>query len=440
MFSNIFKGPEWWERAKRVIPGGNQFLSKRSELFLPGYWPAYYLEASGIRVTDLDGNVWVDFSSLGAGACILGYADPDVNAAAHDAVDRCVATSLNCPEEVELAELLCEIHPWAEMVRYARTGGEALAVAVRIARAKSGKDRVAFCGYHGWSDWYLAANIASEKNLDGHLLSGLAPTGVPRVLRGMALPFTYNNIKELENLVAAHADIGVIVIEPMRHQPPTEKFLQGVRAVADRIGAVLIVDEMTSGWRFRLGGLHMNFGLRPDIAVFGKAISNGYAMSAVIGTRDVMQAAQETFISSTSWSERIGPAVALATIAKLKERKVFAHLDRVGTLLIDGWKRLAEVHGLDVDVQGPPPMPVMGFPRSGQAQALATLFTQEMLKRGFLAGTGTYMTYAHQPEDVNRCLEAVDETFAILADAERRGDAAARLCGPVKHGGFWRLT
>jgi glutamate-1-semialdehyde aminotransferase len=440
MFNNISKGPKLWERAKQRIPGGNQFLSKRSEMFLPDFWPSYFQSAQGINVTDLDGNVWKDFSSMGAGACLLGYTDPEINMRVHEAVDSGIASSLNCPEEVELADLLCKLHPWAQMVRFARTGGEAVTIAVRIARAHSGKDRIAFCGYHGWSDWYLAANISSDNNLDGHLLAGLNPAGVPRALVETSVPFNYNCIDELEVLVQKYPDIGVIVMEPMRHQAPVDQFLQKVRAIADRIGAVLVVDEMTSGWRSLCGGLHLSLGLEPDIAVFGKAMGNGHAISAVIGKREVMQAAQNTFMSSTSWSERIGPVAALATIRKIYEQSIPEHLERVGTMVLDGWRRTAEARGLEIEACGPAPMPAMAVPHSKQALALGTLFNQEMLARGYLASFGMYMSFAHKPEDVEQYLKVVDEVFVILAEAECKGDATTRLMGPVKHAGFQRLT
>jgi glutamate-1-semialdehyde aminotransferase len=175
-------GQRLYTQAKTRIPGGTQLLSKRPEMFLPDQWPSYYSRARGVEVWDLDGNKYIDMSYNGIGACVLGAADPDVDEAVKAAIDAGSMSTLNAPEEVELAELLCELHPWAEMVRYARSGGEAMAIAVRIARAKTRRDRVAFCGYHGWHDWYLAANLAEEKALDGHLLPGLEPTGVPRGL------------------------------------------------------------------------------------------------------------------------------------------------------------------------------------------------------------------------------------------------------------------
>lgn len=433
-------GVKLWQRAKQIIPGGGQLLSKRSEIFLPGQWPAYYEHARGIDIWDLDGRRYRDFSIMGVGACILGYADPDVNKAVKRAIDRGSMSTLNSPEEVELAELLCELHPWADMVRYARTGGESMAIAVRIGRAFTGKDRVAICGYHGWSDWYLATNLARPDGLEGHLLSGLEPRGVPRSLSGTALPFTYNKIEELEALAARYSDIGVIVVEPLRHQEPENNFLAAAKSIAARIGAVLVFDEITIGWRMAFGGVHLVYGVKPDIAVFGKAMANGFAMGAIIGKKDVMQAAQQTFISSTFWTERLGPTAALATIKKLRRRRVPRHLKQIGTAIGDGWKRLAKKHDLKLSVLGPEPLVTFNLDYGADAQALRTLFTQEMLRRGFLAGASVYVCLAHTPALVRTYLRAVDEVFAILAAAVAGGDVLKRLAGPVAYRGFQRLN
>jgi glutamate-1-semialdehyde aminotransferase len=219
------KGIKLWNKAKKIIPGGTQLLSKRSEQFLPDQWPSYFKKAKGVKVWDLDGNVYLDMSSMGIGACILGYADVDVTKAVKRVITDGSMCTLNSPEEVELAELLIKLHPWAEMVRYTRTGGEATAVAVRIARAYTKKDKIAFCGYHGWHDWYLSANLANEKNLDGQLLPGLKPFGVPRGLTGTAIPFNYNKIDELEKIVDEN-DIGTIIMEPQREHAPEKGFLK----------------------------------------------------------------------------------------------------------------------------------------------------------------------------------------------------------------------
>ena len=433
------KGIALWNEAKKIIPGGTQLLSKRSELFLPEGWPSYYKKAKGVDIWDLDGNHYIDMATMSVGACILGYADPDVNRAVKIVIDAGSTTTLNSKEEVELAKLLIRIHPWAGMVRYARSGGEAMAIAVRIARAHTKKDALAFCGYHGWHDWYLAANLADSRNLDGHLLSGLNPLGVPRVLKGTALPFHYNNIEELRSIVKNH-DIGTIIIEPIRHENPKNDFLSKVREIADSINAVLIVDEVSAGWRMTKGGAHMMFSLTPDIAVFSKAISNGYPMAAVIGKKGVMEAAQDTFISSTSWTERIGPAAALATIKKLLSKNVVRHIERVGKSIGKGWEALLAKHELKGHVIGPPCFITFSLEYEEKSNALHTLFTQEMLKRGFLAGRTVYVSYAHNDTHVTQYLRAVDQVFAILKKNINDDTITSSLEGPVAHTGFTRLT
>ncbi|MEK9153154.1 MAG: aminotransferase class III-fold pyridoxal phosphate-dependent enzyme [Patescibacteria group bacterium] len=434
------KGIELWKKAKKIIPGGNQLLSKRAEMFLPDQWPAYYSKAKGIEVWDLDGNKYLDFTNMAVGACILGYADPDVNKAVKKVVDGGSVSTLNPPEEVELAEMLCRLHPWAEMARYARTGGEAMVVAVRIARAASGKDKVAFCGYHGWHDWYLSANLAKDKNLDGHLLAGLEPRGVPRGLQGTALPFTYNHPEELEKIMSENKDIGVIVLEPLRHQEPQNNFLQKVRKIADQKKAVLVFDEISIGWRVNGRGVHMNYNVYPDIAVFGKTISNGYPMAAIIGRKKVMDAAQQTFISSSYWTERIGPVASLATLKKIKEKKVPAHIKRIGKMIGDGWIKLADKHNLRIKIDGPEALITFSFDYDAENQLLRTIFIQEMLKRGFLAGGSVYVSLAHTDSSVKKYLEAVDKVFALLKKGLEENNLRKILKGPIAHSGFQRLT
>ncbi|MCC7500066.1 MAG: aminotransferase class III-fold pyridoxal phosphate-dependent enzyme [Bryobacterales bacterium] len=433
-------GPELYRKAKTRIPGGTQLLSKRPELFLPEEWPAYFSRARGAEVWDLDGRKLLDMSYCGIGATILGYADPDVNQAVHAAVDAGSMTTLNCPEEVELADLLCELHPWAEMVRYARGGGEAMAIAVRIARACTGRDKVILCGYHGWTDWYVAANLASTEALDGHLLPGIPPAGVPRSLAGTTLTFHYNQPGELEATLDANSrQVAAIVMEPMRSRPPEPGFLQRVRRLADAAGAVLIFDEITAALRVNSGGIHLTLGVNPDIAVFAKAISNGYPMAAIIGTAPVMQAAQDTFISSTYWTERIGPAAALATLAKHRRVDAGRRLVAIGERIQQGWRTAAASAGLPLTVDGLPPLSHF-TPDVPGAQAVRTLFTQKMLDRGFLATNSFYAMYAHQPVQVDLYLEACAEVFRELRQAIEHETVRSELRGPVALSGFARLT
>jgi len=433
-------GQKLWTKAKGIIPGGNQLLSKRAERFLPDLWPAYYKTSKGCEIWDLDGNHYYDFAQMGVGSCILGYADDHVNAAVINAVQQGSMSSLNSYEEVELAERMLALHPWAQKVRFGRTGGEACAIAVRIARAAAGKDVVAFCGYHGWHDWYLSANLADAKNLDGQLLPGLAPAGVPRHLSGSVIPFNFNDLASLENVVASHgASIGVIIMEPERGSKPTPEFLSGVRAIADKLKAVLIFDEVTSGFRINHGGIHLTLGVNPDIAVFGKGMGNGFAIAAILGRASVMDAAQESFISSTFWTERVGFAAALATLDKVSRLDVPAHLCRHGDQLITGFAALAVRHGIALAITGIPPLIYLAF-KHPLALEMQTFWSQEMLKKGYLLGGAVYTSLAYH-ENINaKFLADCDPVFARLRTHLDRGDLSAQLEGRVIQTGFRRLT
>lgn len=432
-------GQKLWEKAKKVIPGGSQLLSKRAELFAPDQWPAYYSRAEGVYVWDLDNNQYLDMLNMGIGSCMLGYADKDVNAAVIDAVVRGSMSTLNAPEEVELAELLLSLHPWAGMVRYARTGGESMAVAARIARAYTGRDTIAFCGYHGWADWYLATNLAQKEGLADHLLAGLEPKGVPQGLAGSILPFHYNKIEELEAIVAQNPNLAAIIMEPMHGEYPKDDFLHKVRDIATRIGAVLVFDEITIGFRLTVGGAHMALQTEPDLAIFAKGMSNGFPMAAIIGKTEVMQAAQDTFISSTYWTERIGPAATLAAIKKMQKVNLPDYLSQIGRSVKKVWLDTGEKHGLNVTASEVLPLLFFSFP-GPEPQAQKTLFVQEMLKRGILATTQFYASYAHTAEHVAQYAKAVDEVFSIIARAAAEGATLQLLEGPVAHSGFQRLN
>lgn len=434
------KSQDLYKSAKRIIPGGTQLLSKRPEQFLPDQWPAYYSKAKGCEVWDLDGNKYTDMSFMGIGACTVGYADDDIDEAVMSAVRSGNMCTLNAPEETELAELLLELHPWAHMVRYARCGGEAMAVAVRIARAATKKDVVLFCGYHGWSDWYLAANLSDDGALDGQLLPGLKPAGVARGLSGTSFPFNYNNVDELLELTKAHGkNVGAIVMEAIRNIEPERRFLDAVRAEATRLGVPLIVDEVSSGWRMNLGGAHLILGIVPDIAVFAKGMSNGYPMAAVIGKREFMDAAQDSFISSTYWTDRIGPAAALATIRKMRKEKIQEHLVSFGKRVQEGWSAAAKKRGLDIHVGSMYPLSHFDF-RGDSPLVLKTLFVQLMLEKGFLASNAYYSSFAHKERHVTEYLLAVDEAFKTIADAIAKGNPGSLLKGPVCQSGFKRLS
>lgn len=434
------KSQELYKKAKKLIPGGTQLLSKRPEMFLPDLWPAYYSKAKGCQIWDLDNNQYTDMSYMGIGSCILGYADETVNNAVKNSIDNGNMTTLNAPEEVELAEVLCDLHPWADEVRYARSGGESMAIAVRIARAKTQKDVVLFCGYHGWHDWYLAANLADDEALDGHLIPGLSPRGVPRGLKGTSFPFKYNDVDGFLALYEKHkGNIAAIVMEPLRNVHPDQDFINAIHNKSQESDTVLIVDEITAGWRLNVGGAHLLLGIQPDIAVFGKAISNGFPMGVILGKKEVMDAAQDTFISSTYWTDRIGFVSSLATINSLKENNVIEHLNSMGEKVQNGWRNAEKSSGLAIHVDGIYPLGHFGFDHE-DALVLKTLFTKLMLEKGFLATTAYYASYAQKEDDINKYLNAVEEVFNILAEYVKEGDVKKHLETPVCHSGFSRLT
>jgi len=431
-------GQELWKRAKHVIPGGNMLLSKRSEMFLPEQWPSYFSRAKGCRVWDLAGREYIDMCIMGIGTNTLGYGHPEVDAAVKMTVDAGNMSTLNCPEEVYLAERLIEMHPWADMVRFARSGGEANAIAIRIARAASGKDKVAFCGYHGWHDWYLAANLSESKNLADHLLPGLEPNGVPQNLRETIYPFNFNCFDELKDIIDNN-DIGVIKMEVQRNKPPDDGFLQKVRKLATQKGIVLIFDECTSGFRQTFGGLHKLYGVEPDMAMFGKALGNGYAITCTIGRREIMEAAQTSFISSTFWTERIGPTAGIKTLEVMERMKSWDIITKKGEDIKRRWIELAAKHGLKLESWGIPAL--TGYTIvSPNSLAYKTLLTQEMLAKGYLTGNSVYVCTEHTPEIVDGYFAALDPLFGLIRECEDGRDVTTLLKGPVCHSGFTRLN
>ena len=438
---NMTKSLHMQDRAQKVIPGMTQLLSKRPDMFSSGVWPGYFSKAKGAEVWDLDGNKYIDMSISGIGANVLGYADPDVDGAVQEAIANGTSCSLNCPEEVELAELICEQHPWAEMVRYSRAGGEAMAIAVRIARAHTRKDKIAFCGYHGWHDWYLSASLGTENALGEHLLSGLDPRGVPRSLKDTAFPFRYNQLEELKKIVADHGkDLAAIVMEPLRNYEPEPGFIEGVRDLADESGAVLVVDEISAGFRFNTGGAHLKFFKKePDIAVFSKALGNGYPIAAVIGRANAMQAAQKTFISSTNWTERIGPTAALAMIKKHKRVNAGKHLVHLGEQIQSGWKQIADKHSLPIEVGGMKPLSHFTFTHE-KAQSMKAYFIQLMLEQGFLTSNLFYAMYVHTDENIQDYFKAGDKAFEEIARSIEHNDIDKKLIGEPSSSDFKRLA
>ena len=433
-------GQKLYKRAKKVIPGGNMLLSKRPEMFLPDKWPAYFSKSKGCKVWDLDGKEYIDMSIMGIGTNILGYGHPEVDEAVIRAVKDGNMSTLNCPEEVYLAEKLVELHPWADMVRFARAGGEINSIAIRIARASTGRDKIAICGYHGWHDWYLSTNLNNDKNLDGHLLPGLQPSGVPRGLTGTTLPFNYNDIGQLEQLIKDNkGEIAAIKMEVSRNEGPKDNYLQKVRDLATENNIILIFDECTSGFRETFGGLHKKYDVEPDLAVFAKALGNGYAISACIGRQEFMQAAQQTFISSTFWTERIGPTAALKTLEVMEREKSWKAITKIGNNISNQWQSLADKYELDISTWGLPALSGYTF-NLPNALSYKTLITQEMLKKGYLAANSVYTCTEHTQELVDGYFSELDPIFAIIKECEEGLDVNSLLEGPLCHSGFKRLN
>jgi len=436
--ADVGSGQKLWKRAKKVIPGGNMLLSKRGEMHLPGQWPSYFSKTDGCCIWDLDGNKFVDTYYMGVGTNILGYSHPVVDEAVKKVISMGNMSTLNAPEEVWLAERLIEINPWAGGVRFARSGGEANAIAVRIARAMSGKEGVAVCGYHGWHDWYLSANLGADDSLAGHLLPGLSTAGVPSSLRGVVHPFDYNDFENLVQLVTTK-NIGVIKMEVMRTVEPADNFLSKVRQLCDEHGIVLVFDECTSGFRETFGGLHIKYGVQPDIAVFGKTLGNGYAISAVVGRSDVMQMAQTTFISSTFWTERIGSAAGLKTLEVMEQDQPWDTITEIGKRVRKIWQSLSDYYDLKISIGGLPAISTFAF-QSPDAMKFKTYITQEMLKRGFLAGTAFYACTKHTDQVLEQYENNLNPIFEKIKSCEKNRDIDMHLDGEVCHAGFKRLN
>lgn len=433
------KGQELYKKAKKIIPGGTMLLSKRPEMFLPENWPSYYSRAKGCTVWDLDDKPYTDMSIMGIGTNTLGYGYDEVDNAVMKVVKNSNMSTFNCPEEVWLAEKLIEINPWADMARFARSGGEANAIAIRIARAASGRDKVAICGYHGWHDWYLSVNHNESDLLSGHLLSGLNPLGVPINLKNTVFPFHYNDFDELERIVQTE-NVGVIKMEVVRNFGPENNFLRKVRDLATQNNIVLIFDESTSGFRETYGGIFKKYCVEPDLTIYGKTIGNGYALTAIVGKRSVMESAQTTFISSTFWTERIGPAAALKTLEVMERIKSWEIITEKGKKMRSGWLKLAEENNLKINLAGIPALSTYSF-QSEENMGYKTFVTQEMLKKGFLASTNFYASIAHTDKNFEDYFDALNDVYNTIRKCEKGELAISDLLeGPVCHTGFQRLN
>lgn len=430
-------GQRLYKKAKNIILGGNMLLSKRPEMFLPNLWPSYFSKSKNIDVWDLDRNRYIDFI-FAVGQSSLGYTNSIIDKKVSKSIKKGNMTTFNCPEEVELSKRLIELHPWAQMCKFARSGGEANAIAIRIARAASKKDGVAICGYHGWHDWYLSVNLRGKNKLSQHLLSGLYPDGVPKNLKNTVYPFNYGNINELKKIIK-NKNIGVIKMEVARNALPDINFLKEVRKIANKNKIVLVFDECTSGFRRNLGGMHMLYGVYPDIAMFGKALGNGFAITAVIGKKKIMKRAEKSFISSTFWTERVGFVAALETLKLMKKLKSWNILISNGSYLNKKIIELAEKYSLNISISGIESITSYSF-KSKNNLLYKTLITQNMLKRGYLASNLTFLSIHHTHKIINKYIKNLEPTFKIIKKIENGDNIKKYLKTEVCHQTFQRLN
>ena len=404
-----------WKKAKKIIPGGNGLLSKRPERFLPDGWPTYFKKASGVSIWDLNNKKYTDMTSMGIGTSVLGYNNKFVNNFVKKKIDKGINTTLNCYEEYELANELLKIDKFADQVKFARAGGEAMSLAIRIARSKSKKTKIIFSGYHGWHDWYLSANLQNVKNLNNHLLKNLKPIGIPKIYKNSAIPLEFNNLEKLHKL-SNIKNLAAIVVEPSRMEKLNKKFINLLNKTCKRKNIILIVDEITSGWRDCKGGIYKKIGLNPDLVIYGKALGNGFAISAVVGKKKVMDTAQDTFVSSTAWTERVGFAAGLGVIKYHEKINVFSHNKNIGKKIKKGWIKLAKKHNLKIEVNSLDTIINFNFLYKNKNNYLITLFTELMLKENMLANNIIYVSFSHKERLILKYLRSVDKVFYKISN------------------------
>ena len=417
-------GVKLYKYARTIIPGGTTLFSKRSELHLPNRWPAYFTKAKEINVWDLKGDKYLDMFCA-VGTSILGYSNDKITKSVLKNIYNGNLTTLNSPEEVYLSNELINHHPWADMVKFTRAGGEANALAIRIARSNTSKKNVAFCGYHGWHDWYLSSNINSKRNLDQHLMSGLNYDGIPENLKNTSFPFPYNNFEYLKELINKKK-IGIIKMEVMRNIEPKKNYLQKIRKICNEKKIILIFDECTSGYRENMGGIHLKFKVNPDIAIFGKALGSGYAINAIIGKRKIMKKAENTFISSTFWGERIGYTAALSSISEFKRLNVFKLIEKNGKMIKSLWSYLSTKYKVPIKIMGTNAIPSFEFYKNHSERK--TFLTQEMLKNKILATNMIYVTILHKKNNIKKYIKILNKVFHDISKKNIKKILKSEIC------------
>ena len=435
-YQDLNLGQKYWRRALGVIPGGNMFFSKRPNLFLPNLWPTYFNKAKGYKIWDLEGKIFKDFCFMGVGTNILGYSNNEINRFISSKIKQGNSSTLNSVEDILLSEKLIDIHNWAGMTKLCRTGAEAAAIAIRISRAQNKKNKVVVCGYHGWHDWYLAANLKNKNNLDEHLIKGIGAEGVLKDLKNSVLQFSYNDFDSLKKIIKNNKDISAVIMEVKRNNEPKNNFLKKVRDITNKNNINLIFDECTSGFRSNLGGLHLQYNVIPDLCLFGKAIGNGYPINAVIGKTDIMKMSDKTFISSTFWSERLGPSAALKTIEIMERDKTFIKIRSLDSKVRKIWKKLSKLHKIKITIEGMEGIPTFKFNYEENLQ-YKTYLTQEMLKKNILATNSVYLSSSHESSFLDIYANNLDKIFKNIKNCiDQKISIYEILQGPVSQMGL----
>ena len=433
----MLKNKKMWRLAQKRIPGGNSMLTKNPKMFVEDMWPTYFSKSKDCFIWDLDGRKYTDMSYMGVGTNLLGYNNAAVDRAVIKTINSGNMTTLNCPEEVLLADKLVKMHPWSDAAKFARTGAEANSIAIRLARASTKKNKIIICGYHGWHDWYLAANFKNEKNLNNHLFPNVLSSGVPKALSKLIYKFEYNNLEELKKIIKNDNDIAAVIMEVERSYKPKNDFLKKVKRLLVKNKILLIYDECTSGFRYNLGGLHLRYKINPDLAMFGKALGNGYAINAILGSKKVMVEAKNTFISSTFWTERIGPTAALSTIKVMEKTKPWIVIKKKGVYLIEAIKNLAIKHDLKISFIGTPAIITFNFVSENNFYYIKYI-TIKMLEKNFLATNAVYVSIKHNNEIIKKYLKILDKIFKQISDCEKKGNIKQLLPKNIKFFQFSR--
>ena len=421
-YKSLSKTQKMWIKALNFIPDGNLMISKNPSMFGEKNWPSHFSKAKGCFIWDLDNSRYTDCSLMGVGTNILGYSNPQVDRKVIKVIKSGNISSLNSFEEVALAEKLIHLNNWADKVLFAKTGAEANSISVRLARLYSGKDKVAICGYHGWHDWFLSSSNKNEKKIQKSFLPFYSNKGIPKYSLNTVVHFEYNNIQSLEKILASDKQIGTIKMEVLRNEYPKNNFLQKVKNLSQKYNKVLIFDECTTGFRQSLGGIYKKYNVEPDILILGKALGNGYPITSVIGRNEIMSLKKKTFISSTFWTDRIGPTAALETLDIMERDQTWKKITANGNKVLNFWRKLSKRYKLPLQIQGLPALANYSFKDSKNNLLYRSYLIKYLLKNNYLSSNIFYSSISHKDKILNKYFELLDEGFFSLKKSIDNGE------------------